>query len=125
MTMSALTKKICFQRRFEEGYVFYDEEYSRWLECNHPDTLPHNESSAFQSASALVCDDDDDSLVDNHSSILILTSSSKSLPAKCSNSHSPSEKENFSNNSATANWICVPLLCTPLQYVQSKIYMSC
>ena len=29
-----------FQTRFEEGYDLMDSEYLRWLEINHPDSVP-------------------------------------------------------------------------------------
>ena len=38
-------KEYLFQRRFEEEYDLYDEEYSRWQESNHPNTLPNQVSS--------------------------------------------------------------------------------
>ena len=82
----------------DKEYDFYDEDYSCWLECIHPHTLPHNESSAFPSASALVCDDDYDSLVDNHSSSLTPTSSFKSLPATCSNPVKKKFQQQFSHS---------------------------
>ncbi len=37
-------KEDLFKRRFEEGYDLPDEEYSKWLESNHP--LPISESPA-------------------------------------------------------------------------------
>ena len=29
-----------FQKRYDEGYDLYDDEYTRWLELNHPSDLP-------------------------------------------------------------------------------------
>lgn len=34
-----------FDRRYQEGYDIYDEEYVSWLRINHPDALPNNQSS--------------------------------------------------------------------------------
>ena len=97
-------KEYLFQGLFEEGYDLYDEEYSHWLESNHPDTLPNQVSSKqndFSSASSLG-HSDNDSLVNDHSSITTPISSPHSLPESCRNSHSSNEKENVNNNSATA-----------------------
>ena len=43
--MPALKKNIGFNDVFRKGYDLYDEECSRWLESDHPDTLPNQESS--------------------------------------------------------------------------------
>ena len=73
-------KEYYFRRRFQEGYDLYDEEYSRWLESNHPDTLPYQVSSKpiyFSSASSVV-HSDNYSLVNDHSSIATPISSPQS-----------------------------------------------
>ena len=107
-------KECLFQQHFEEGHDLYDEEYSRWLESNHPDTLPNQVSSKqndFPCASSLV-HSDNDSLLNDYSSITTPISSPQSLPESCRNSHSSNEKEYVNNNLATAQ----PNPCASLFY---------
>ena len=45
-----------FQKRYDEGYDLYDEEYTRWLELNHPSDLPADRSLLESTPSTPVVD---------------------------------------------------------------------
>ena len=40
VTEFSIEQEQRFQTRFEEGYDLMDSEYLRWLEINHPDSVP-------------------------------------------------------------------------------------
>ena len=45
VTEFSIEQEQRFQTRFEEGYDLMDSEYLRWLEINHPDSVPADRHS--------------------------------------------------------------------------------
>ncbi len=114
-------KEDLFKRRFEEGYDLQDEEYSKWLEINHP--LPISESFQHDEISIVSALMKIDESGNNHSSSPV--SSPKSLHERNSSIHSSSDKENINTNLDTPDPVsCASPLYSSIVSVQSTVANS-